>query len=400
MEVEPTPKLILITNPGSSSRKYALYCDSELVVSMHFEFEDGKIICTLKDADGVRRVIDCDFKELSSAVANIREILETEDYVNTRHPLDAIVARIVAPSDYFATDHIVDEDFMAQLEIAKSLAPLHVPAVANEIEQFRRSFKGTPIIAVSDSAFHWDKPDLMKYYPIDTEISDKYGIKRYGYHGLSVASVVQQLKEADLLPDKLIVAHVGSGSSISAVFQGHSLDTSMGYTPLEGLMMATRSGSMDVAAALALGRALKLDNDTLERYLNKKAGLLAVSGLSDDMRDIIQARDEGDPRATFAHALYVYRIQSLIGQMAASLDGADAIVFTATILERSDEVRKCVAQKLGYLGFTLDLDKNANPADAPIFNIAAEGSKPIYIVRTDETRQMARRAITILSQNE
>ncbi|MBQ2638820.1 hypothetical protein IJF91_02035 [Candidatus Saccharibacteria bacterium] len=390
-------RLILITNPGSSSRKYALYKGQELVCSLHFEFEGKRIICTLKKADGTSKKIKTDFKSLTSTVANIEEILTAEGYLGGMSKLDAILARVAAPGEYFSHDHIVDEKCLKELEDAKKKAPLHVPVVAGEIEHFMTSFKGTPVLQISDSGFHTDRPELMKAYAIDQEAAEKYDIKRWGYHGLSVGSIVHYMKSAEILPEKLIVCHIGSGSSITAVFDGKSHDTTMGYTPLEGIMMSTRTGSIDVAAALALKRNLKISSDeALEKYLNKKGGLLGVSGKSDDMREIIKLRDEGDKLGTFAHALYVYRIQSAIGQMAASLGGVDAIVFTATIGERSDEIRKMVCQKLAYLGFALDEAKNVAEMPERHTNIASEGSKPIYVIRTDEFEEMIRRANDLL----
>lgn len=390
-------RLILITNPGSSSRKYALYKGSELVCSLHFEFEGKEIICTLKKADDTKKKIKTDFKALTSTVANIEEILTTEGYLGGMTKLDAILARVAAPGEYFSHDHIVDDECLKQLEDAKKKAPLHVPVVAGEIEHFMTSFKGTPVLAISDSSFHTDRPELMKAYAIDQDAAEKYDIKRWGYHGLSVGSIVQYMKRTNILPEKLIVCHIGSGSSLTAVFEGKAHDTTMGYTPLEGLMMSTRAGSMDVAAALALKRGLKIrSEEALEKYLNKKCGLLGVSGQSDDMREIIRLRDEGDKKGTFAHALYVYRIQSAIGQMAASLGGVDAIVFTATIGERSDEIRRMVCQKLSYLGFALDETKNVSDMPERHTNIAAEGSKPVYVIRTDEFEEMIRRANDLL----
>lgn len=394
-------KLILITNPGSASRKYALYDHETFLASLHFEYEDGAVACTLKDADGQKKSISVKIKDLSQTVAHLGDILRQEGYISDKNKLFAVVARIVAPSDYLAENHIVDDEFMANLEIAKKRAPLHIPVVAAEIEHFRAKFPDTTIIAVSDSAFHWQKPELMKYYAFDTEIADKYDIKRYGFHGLSVASVVDAMQSNDILPEKLVVAHIGSGSSVSAVLGGRAMDNSMGYTPLEGLMMSTRAGSMDVAAALALKRELKLDDTELETYLNKKSGLLGVSGISDDMRVIIQKRDEGDPKATFAHALYVHRLQTTIGQMAATLGGIDGLVFTATIGERSAEIRHFVSQKLAYLGFFLDEKLN----EAPVFErryalISRPDSKPIYIIQTDETAEMVKQALSLLPSEE
>lgn len=390
-------RLILITNPGSSSRKYALYQGGELLCSLHFEFEGQEIICTIKKADGDKKKIKTEFKSLTSTVANLQSILEKEGYLSAETKLDAILARTAAPGEYFSEDHLVDEEALKQLEIGKKTAPLHIPVVAGEIEHFVKSFKGTPIVTISDSSFHNDRPDLTKYYAFDTDLADRYEIKRWGYHGLSVGSIVQYMKSQDILPEKLIVCHIGSGSSLTAVLDGKSLDTTMGYTPLEGLMMSTRVGSIDTAAALAIKRYKKLDSDeALEKYLNKQCGFLGVSGESDDMREVMRLRDEGDKRSTFALALYTYRIQTAIGQMAASLGGVDAIVFTATIGERSDEMRQAVTNKLAYLGFGLDEEKNVGEMPNRHTDIAAEGSKPIYVIRTDEFEEMIRRAKIIL----
>lgn len=391
-------KLILITNPGSSSRKYALYKGQNLLCSLHFEFEGKKIVCTLKQADGSKKKLNMKFKTLESTVANLDNILEEEGYIGGATKLDAILARVAAPGEYFSHDHVVDDECLKELESAKKKAPLHVPVVAGEIEHFMVTFKGTPVLAISDSAFHSDRPELMQAYAIDQTLAEKYDIKRWGYHGLSVGSIVHYMEKVDILPEKLIVCHIGSGSSITAVFEGKSHDTTMGYTPLEGVMMSTRCGSIDVAAALALKRAKKIASDeALEKYLNKECGLLGVSGKSDDMREILKLRDEGDKYGTFAHALYVYRLQSAIGQMAASLGGVDAIVFTATIGERSDEIRHMVSQKLAYLGFAIDEDKNIDEMPERHTNIAAEGSKPVWVIRTDEFEEMIRRAGDLLN---
>ena len=390
-------KLILITNPGSSSRKYSLYKGNDEICSLHFEFEGKEIICTLKKADGKKKVLKQSFKELTSTVANINRILTEEGILGGMTKIDAILARVTCPGEYFTHDHVVDETYLKALDKAKKRAPLHVPVVAGEIEHLVKSFKGTPVIAISDSSFHAERPDLMKYYAIDPELADKADVKRFGYHGLSVGSIVNYMKSQDILPQKLIVCHLGSGSSVTAVFEGKSLDTTMGYTPLEGLMMATRCGNIDPAAALAVKHYLKYEADeSLEKYLNKESGLKGVSGKTDDMREILKLRDEGDKRGTFAHAMYVYKVQSLIGQMAASLGGVDAIVFTATIGERSDEIRRTVSQKLNYLGFAIDEQKNLAEMPNRHTDISAEGSKPVWVIRTDESEEMIRRASAIL----
>ncbi len=395
-------KLILITNPGSASRKYALYDGEELMAQFHFEYEGKKVVCTIKDVDDGKKKIEPAITDLNDAITILPKILKDEAYVTGQHKLAAVVVRIVAPGDYFTEDHVVDAEYMKQLKEAEKRNPVHVPTTANEIRGIRECFKGVKIISVSDSAFHWEKPDTYKYYSFDTELADKYEIKRYGYHGLSYAYISRYMKEQDILPEKLVVMHLGSGSSVSAILNGKAMDNSMGYTPLEGLAMSTRVGTIDAAAALNLKKALKITSDEeFLLYLNKKCGLLGLSGISDDMRDVIQARDEGDLRASLAHSIFVYRIQSYVGQMTATLGGIDALVFAGTIGERSDEIRRFVTQKLGYLGFRLDEDKNLAPEYTGRHAlISTNDSKPIYIVFTDETAQMIYRAQAFLKDDK
>lgn len=392
-------KLILITNPGSASRKYALYRGKEFLCSLHYEFERGKVICTLKRADDTKEKITTDLSDLSRTVSHLKKILDEKGFISEEVSLDAILARVVATGDYFTADHIVDEECLRQLEIAKRRTPLHVPVVANEIEKFVRIFEGTPVLTISDSAFHNDRPKIAKYYAIDMDLADKHEIKKYGAHGLSVGSIVEYMKSVDILPEKMIVCHIGSGSSVTAVFQGKSYDTTMGYTPLEGVMMSTRSGSIDPAAALAIARAKHFtEHEDLEEYLNKKCGLLGVSGTTDDMREIIRLRNEGDERATFAQDMYAYRIRAEIGRMAAAMNGVDAIVMTATIGERSKEDRELICNELEYLGFTMDDAKNKGDFSNRHTNIASDGSKPIWVIRTDEFEEMIRRANELLEK--
>ena len=391
-------RLILITNPGSSSRKYALYKGMKELCSLHFEFEGKKIVYTLKTGDQKKKVVT-DFKALSEVAGNLEKILIEEEFLGGVSKLSAILARVAAPGAYFANDHIVDKECFKELEIARTRAPLHVPVVMDEIIELKKCFDSVPVIEISDSSFHNSRPELAKAYCIDQKLAEKFDIKKWGFHGLSVGSVVRYMKQNEILPERLVVCHIGSGASITAVYKGKSHDTTMGYTPLEGVMMATRTGSIDVPAALAIKRELKMQSDgEIEKYLNKKCGLLGVSGKSDDMREIIKLSEEGDTRGAFAHSLYIYRLQVAIGQMAASLKGVDAIVFTATIGERSDDIRKNVVDGLEYLGFALDTEKNLEKMDDRQVNIAAAGSKPIYVIKTDESDEMIVRANELLNK--
>jgi acetate kinase len=367
---------------------------------LHFEYEGKKVVCTLKDADGNKRKVDVKCKDLNDAITAVPQVLADEQFTNEKNKLQAVVVRIVAPGDYFVEDHIVDDEYMKELAEAAKRNPVHVPTTANEIKGVRENFPGVKIISVSDSAFHWEKPDTAKYYSFDLDVANEHEIKRYGYHGLSYAFISRYMKEQGILPEKLIVMHLGSGSSVSAILNGLAMDNSMGYTPAEGLAMSTRVGTIDAAAALALKKALKITSDEeFLQYINKQCGLLGISGGYDDMRDIIQRRDEGDNKATLAHSIFVYRIQAYVGQMAAMLNGADAIVFAGTIGERSVEIRRFISNKLGYLGFKLDEEKNANPEFTNRHAlISSSDSKPMYIIETDETAQMIYRAQALLDE--
>lgn len=392
-------KLFLVTNPGSSSRKYALYQGDKAICTLHFEMEGKDVVCTVKRADGTKQKLTDGFKKLTDTVKYVKTILEDEGYLDKNNTLSAVLARVVATGDYFAQDHLVDDECLKNLEIGKKRAPLHVPVVAAEIEACVKEFDGTPVMIISDSAFHSTRDDTHTYYAIDTELADKAEIKRYGFHGLSMGSISAYLDAEKLSAEKVVACHIGSGSSVTALKNGKSYDTTMGYTPLEGVMMATRCGDIDATAAVAIGRELGLEGEKLEEYLNKQCGLKGVTGETDDMREVLSLRADGDPRAKLAYDMYIYRMQRAIGQMAASLQGVDALVFTATIGERNAEIRRDIVAGLGYLGFKINDTKNDDGfGNHRHCNIAASGSKPIYVIQTDETGEMIRRALALLEK--
>lgn len=392
-------KMFLVTNPGSSSRKYALYKGDEVICTLHFETEGKDVVCTLKRADGAKQKLTDGFKKLSDTVKYVKGILTEEGYLGKNTKLDAVLARVVSTGDYFTADHLVDKDCLEHLEVAKKRAPLHVPVVAAEIEECVKQFDGTPVMIISDSAFHTTRDDTHTYYAIDTELANKAEIKRYGYHGLSMGSISKYLEDAKINAEKVIACHIGSGSSVTALKDGKSYDTTMGHTPLEGVMMATRCGDIDPAAVIAISRELGLEGDKLEEYLNKQCGLKGVSGETDDMREVLSLRADGDARAKLAYDMYIYRMQRAIGQMAASMHGVDALVFTATIGERNAEIRRDIVAGLGYLGFKINDTKNDDGLDDKRHCvISASGSKPIYVIQTDETGEMIARAKKLLDK--
>lgn len=391
--------LFLVTNPGSSSRKYALYHDETCLADLHFETEDNRIICTLRRADGSRQKITEGFKRIGDTVRYTYNILTAEGILNQDTTLSAVLARVVATGEFFNDDYIVDDKCLLRLEEEKRRAPLHVPVIAAEISKCVETFPGTPVIILSDSHFHHTRDDVHKYYAIDTDLADRAEIKRYGYHGLSMGAVRNYMRDNDLLVPRVVACHLGSGASLTAIKDGYSYDTTMGYTPLEGVMMATRSGDIDPAAAIAIQHELGFNEEAVEEYLNRQCGLLGVSGRSGDMREVLKLRESGDARATLAYDMYIYRVRRAIGEMVASLQGVDALVFTATIGERNAEIRRDIVSGLGYLGFHLDDAANDQGlGDKLHINIATSDSRPIYVIKTNETDAMIRRAKILLKE--
>lgn len=389
-------KLILIVNPGSSSRKYALYEGGEILAELHFENEGEAVVCNCKTKI-CKEILRDKIDDLSDSPDVIDGILKELGVLKEDRNIDAIAIRVVAPSEYFIQNRLVDDKFISQLEDAQHKAPLHVSVVLAELKALKSKFT-LPIYAISDSAFHATKPKKAQFYAIDTELAQKNEIKRFGYHGLSVGSISHLMKENDIANEKVIVCHLGSGCSISALENGKSVDNSMGYSPLEGVAMATRSGNIDFSAAIALKNALNISLSETEKYLNKQAGLLGLSGISGDLRDVIESAESGNERSEQALEVYVYKIQQEIGKMAAALNGVDSLVFTATIGERSDYLRARIMKNLTFLGFSLDDNKNKAGFDGgnTIEDISAENSKPIYIIKTDESAEIIRQTLKLI----
>jgi len=385
-----TDPLILIVNPGSATRKYAVFAGDRELARLHFEQRDGTMSCTLFQGD-TRRVLPSAATTLEDVTAEVIPILHQQHIIKETDQIHRIGLRIVAPGAYFLTDHIVDSDFITRLEVTKNRAPLHIAATLSELHLLKKQLPGIPIVGVSDSAFHNSKPDYAWNYGISLEAADKLDIKRFGYHGLSVASVLKQ----ETLPQKVIVCHLGSGASVTAVLDGKSFDTTMGYSPLEGLIMGTRSGSIDIAAARVLKDELSLDDQGLEAYLNQQSGLLGLGGAS-DIRELLKREGEGDARARLALQTFIFSVQKAIGAMAAALGGVDALVFTGAAGENSIPIRQRVAAQLSYLGLLLDEQANSvQDGSNKTFTISrSSGSKPILAIPAQEEREMAIRART------
>ena len=392
--------LTLIANPGSASRKYGLYRGDKLTGQLHFEYQEGRIACT-GYFGSEHEPIPVSIHDLSDVAGQVLPVLKAHNLIHSDETISRIGLRIVAPSSYFLQDRLLDGETVARLRELEVRAPLHIGASLREFDTLKDIFPDAAIVGVSDSAFHAHKPDWAWNYGVRLQDADRFDIKRFGYHGISVASIVHTLQEIDKLPPKVIVAHLGSGASISAVSGGKSLDNTMGYSPLEGLIMSTRVGSIDPTAANMLQTQLHLDDEQMEDYLNSHSGLLGLSEVSSAVNELLEHEANGNHNAELALQTYVFAIQKAIGSMAAALAGADMLVFTGTVAERSVEIRRRIVDQLHFLDFALDEETNKtcdNPAKPTLVSTLAK-SKPIYVIPTRETDEMLRRIAAILDQH-
>lgn len=388
--------LILVANPGSASRKYGLYRGDVAIADLHFEWEDGKIICTAQ-TEHDHFVEPVGVPHLDAVIGHVETMLLRSGALRDGDKLDGIGLRVVAPSSYFLGNHHLTPGVVNKLRELEQVAPLHIAIILKELAALETEFKGVPVYGISDSGFHATKPDYAWNYGISLEDADQFEIKRFGYHGLSVQSAIHHLKHHDKMANKIVLAHLGSGASVTALHAGKSMDNTMGYSPLEGLIMATRSGSIDYGAARALQLNKQFDNEAMEAYLNREAGLKGIGG-SPDIRELRIREQDGDDRARLALATYVYGVQKGIAQMTAALGGVDALVFTGTVGERSAVIRERIVNRLHYLDFILEHRANAactNPLGLEIVSGLAK-SKPIYVVHADEALEIARQTTDMI----
>jgi acetate kinase len=383
--------LTLIDNPGSSSRKYGLYTGETQRASLYFEHNEGRYVCNVS-VDGKEREFPVDISGVSESTSHVLPILRDAGVLQENEKVMRVGMRIVAPSDYFLEDHLIDEDVIKRLEALKPRALIHITATLEEVRLMKQNFPDAKIIGISDSAFHASKPDYAWQYGLPLEDANRLEVKRYGYHGISLASGVYLLEKEHKLLARMVVCHLGSGASVTAIRDGESIDTSMGYSPLEGLVMATRSGSIDPIAVSVLRDSLGFDNNAMEEYLNTKCGLLGLSGTSSEIPQLLEAETNGDRRAHLAMETYIHTVRKTIGQMVAALDGVDGLVFTGTVGERAVTVRQRIAEGLDYLNLVINPDTNKQcERPVKITTISQPHSRPIFVVPTDEADEMCRR---------
>lgn len=389
-------KIFLVLNSGSSSEKFSLYEGEDEVCSLYFEGieEDGKkkFICTVTRADGSEELVDKKWDSLDEAFKEAKAIFEKEGFINEAHPLDGILVRTPAAGKYFTEHHIVDDKTFEELEKAKLTYPLHVPGAIRGLKNAREAFPGVRVLTMSDSEALTRESRRDVEYALPKEVIEEFELARYGAHGSSYGYVMGRIKELGILEKKMIVCHLGSGSSVTGFIDGEPAYTSMGETPLEGLMSSTRTGSIDPTIGALLGE--KLGAEKAIKVMIKESGLLALAG-SNDMREIIAGAEDGNEEAALAYNMFIDSVAGKIGEFAAKMGGIDAIVFTATIGERSLPVRSSIIAKLEFMGFKLKNDAAVDKSKG-YGNVAEAGSKPIYIIPTNEAAYMIKKASELL----
>lgn len=382
--------MILAVNPGSASRKFAIYDGEKRLMLAHIETESGKYILNLEvnGAKETQEITETDYKNDVEFILNLAKI---RGVITGKADIGGVGVRIVAPGEYFYSHNAITEEFRTKLKESEEEAPLHIRPILEELLRLEVALPEIKKVAVSDSAFHAGLPAHARTYAIPKEDARKYNIYRFGYHGISVQSVLKKIPALmGSLPERVIVCHLGSGASVTAVKNGRSADTSMGFTPLEGLPMGTRVGDIDAGALIYLGRKLSLDYTALEEYLNKKSGFLGISARTGDVRELLDLESKGDADAALALKIFVYKIQKYIGAYSAAMGGVDLVVFTATIGERSVIMRERISEGLEFLGIALDSLKNTAPdGDAFVGNKLA-------VIRTDELGEIAKETASIL----
>jgi acetate kinase len=311
----------------------------------------------------------------------------------------AVAHRIVHGGEAFRDPVLVDDDVRAGLERLRSLAPLHNTYALKELDEARRRFPRLPHVAVFDTAFHSTIPAAAATYAVPRRWREEWGVRRYGFHGLSVAWSVQRapaLTGRPQAPLRQVVCHLGGGSSVTAVVDGRSVDTTMGFTPLEGVPMATRSGTVDPGALVAVLRRSGMDADALDRALNEESGMRGLAGGDGLMLELERQAAAGDAAAGLAVDVFVHRLTGAVAAMAAAAGGIDVLVFTAGIGERSPHVRGRVCERLGFLGVAIDRERNA--AAAPDCDIATPGAAVrVAVIRAREELVAARAARALLA---
>lgn len=394
---------VLVLNCGSSSIKYKLFdMDNKQVIAQggveKIGLKDSFLKITLPD--GTKKVFEKDIPEHTVGVEFILHTLVSPEYgaIKSLNEINAVGHRMVHGGEKFSKSVLLTREVLDAFTACNDLAPLHNPANLKGVHAIEAILPDVPQIGVFDTAFHQTMPDYAYMYAVPYELYQKYGVRRYGFHGTSHRYVSQRVCDfLGVKPEglRIITCHIGNGGSITAIKDGKCVDTSMGLTPLEGLMMGTRSGDIDAGAVSFIMEKEHLDAQGISNLLNKKSGVLGIFGKSSDMRDLENAVAAGDPKACLAENMYFYRIKKYIGAYAAALGGVDIIVFTGGVGENQASARWGACEGLEYMGVKLDAEKNKVRGEEKV--ISTDDSKvKVVVIPTDEELMIATDTMAIL----
>jgi acetate kinase len=379
---------ILVLNCGSSSIKYQLRdSDAHAVLAKGLVSRIGEDPAIPNHGRALEVILESLVDPDAGVLRDLSEV-------------SAVGHRAVHGGSFFTAPVLITAEVIAKMEEYAPLAPLHNPPILLGIRESLRHLPGTPQVAVFDTAFHTTIPAKAHVYALPYRYYTDYGVRRYGFHGNSFQYVSRRVDAIldGLQQPKVVIAHLGNGASIAAIQGGKSVDTSMGLTPLEGLVMGTRPGDVDPGVILYLMRQLGLSESDVDRVLNKESGMLGLSGVGNDMRDVLAAAAAGDERCKLAVDIYAYRLKKYVGAYAAAMGGMDALVFTAGIGENSPAIRAAVCEGLGFLGIELDAGANAG-ARGVESDIGAPGARVrVLVVPTDEERLIADETVAVVAE--
>ncbi len=395
---------ILVLNCGSSSIKYALYNmdDKSVMTSGGAERVglEGAFV-KVKLPGGEKKQIMHDIPEHTEGVKFIFSLLTDPEIgvIKDLKEIDAVGHRMVHGGEKFNKSVLLTEEVLKTFEECSDLAPLHNPANLKGVRAVQELMPGLPQVGVFDTAFHQTMPDYAYMYAIPYELYEKYGIRRYGFHGTSHRYVSHRVCDfLGVKPEeqRIITCHIGNGGSVAAVKFGKCMDTSMGLTPLEGVMMGTRSGDIDGGAVSLIEKKLGLDADGISNLLNKKSGVYGITGISSDMREIEAAEKAGNPKAILAQNMYNYRIKKYIGAYAAAMGGVDIIVFTAGVGENQTGMRAGACEGLEWMGVKLDKETNEKVRGEEAVISAPDSRVKVVVIPTDEELMIATDTMNLL----
>ncbi len=397
---------VLVVNSGSSSLKYQLFdMENEKVIAKGNCEKIGINGSFIKyKANGVEKVFDGNLDNHTQALTKVFDILTNKEYgvVKSLDEIDAVGHRVLHGGEIFKESVLVTPEVLKDIETLIPLGPLHMPANVAGIKACFEIFGNKPQVAVFDTAFHANMPKEAFLYGLPYNAYTDWKIRRYGFHGTShrfVSAECAKLLGKDIKDTKIVTCHIGNGSSISAVLGGVSVDTSMGLTPLAGIMMGTRCGDIDPSILEVIGEKTGWTLKEITNYLNKKSGVLGINGVSSDMRDNEAEMNNGNERAKLVYKMLAYQIKKFIGAYTAVMGGVDAIVFTGGVGENDPLLREMVTEGLEFLGVKLDVQVNKNIPRGTVEQINAKDSKVmIYRIPTDEELVIARDAMVLCNK--